>query len=79
MKVLEDLIGEYVVNISKDKIKLAALKGKIKLEDVELDGDFIGSHVLGAVGLQGFGVLSCSAKARKLNFSILPMQYDFPT
>lgn len=79
MKVLEDLIGEYVVNISKDKIKLAALKGKIKLEDVELDGDFIGSHILGAVGLQGFGVLSCSAKTRKLNCSTLPMRYDFPT
>ena len=66
--VLEDLIGEYVLNISKDNLKLAALKGKIKLENVELDGDFIGSHVLGAVGLQGFGVLSCWAKTREQFF-----------
>ncbi|KAL7553760.1 hypothetical protein ACHAWF_017551 [Thalassiosira exigua] len=66
---LEDLVGEYVLNISKENIKLAALSGKIKLEDVELDGDFIGSHILGAVGLSGFGVLSCWARTLQINFS----------
>ena len=42
--MLEDLIGEYVLNISKENLKLAALKGRIKLDNVELDGDYIGSH-----------------------------------
>lgn len=65
--VLEDLIGEYVLNISKENLKLAALKGKVKLDNVELDGDFIGSHVLGAVGLSGFGVLSCWARSLQIN------------
>jgi Vacuolar sorting-associated protein 13, N-terminal/N-terminal region of Chorein or VPS13 len=38
------------------------LRGKIVLENVQLDGELIGSHVMGAFGLTGFGVLSCSAK-----------------
>ena len=62
--VAEDVIGEYVLNISKENIKIAAHRGKIKLENVQLDGDLIGSHVLGAAGLSGFGVLSCWAKSR---------------
>lgn len=65
--MLEDLVGEYVLNISKENLKLAALRGKVKLENVELDGDFIGSHILGAVGLSGFGVLSCWARTLKIN------------
>jgi hypothetical protein len=65
--VLEDLIGEYVLNISKENLKLAALKGRIKLDNVELDGDYIGSHVIGALGLQGFGVLSCYAKSLQIH------------
>ena len=60
--VAEDVIGEYVLNISKENIKIAAHRGKIKLENVQLDGDLIGSHVLGAAGLSGFGVLSCWAR-----------------
>jgi Vacuolar sorting-associated protein 13, N-terminal/N-terminal region of Chorein or VPS13 len=60
--VTEDVIGEYVLNISKENIKIAAHRGKVKLESVQLDGDLIGSHVLGAAGLSGFGVLSCWAK-----------------
>ena len=38
------------------------------MTDVQLDGDIIGSHVLGAVGLSGFVCLSCSA--RKLRITI---------
>ena len=56
-------MGEYILNISKENMKIAAVRGKIKLDNVQLDGDLIGSHVLGAVGLSGFGVLSCWAKS----------------
>lgn len=63
---MEDVVGEYVLNISKENLKIAALRGKVKLENVQLDGDLIGSHVLGAVGLSGFGVLSCWAKSVKI-------------
>jgi vacuolar protein sorting-associated protein 13A/C len=60
---LEEVIGEYVLNLSKENLTIAALSGKIKLENVQLDGDLLGSHVLGAIGLgAGFGVLSCSAR-----------------
>jgi Vacuolar sorting-associated protein 13, N-terminal/N-terminal region of Chorein or VPS13 len=64
---MEDIVGEYILNISKDNLKIAALRGKVKLENVQLDGDLIGSHVLGAVGLSGFGVLSCWAKSLKIS------------
>lgn len=60
---MEEVIGEYVLNMSKENMKIAAVRGKVKLENVQLDGDLIGSHVLGAVGLSGFGVLSCWAKS----------------
>lgn len=63
---MEEVFGEYVLNISKDNLKIAAIRGKIKLENVQLDGDLLGSHILGAVGLSGFGVLSCSAKSIKI-------------
>lgn len=59
-------MGEYFLNISKENLKIAALRGKIKLENVQLDGDLIGSHVLGAVGLSGFGVLSCWARSVRM-------------
>ncbi len=65
--VLEDLVGEYILNISKEKLKVSTIKGKIKLDNVELDGDFIGSHILSAVGLSGFGVLSCWAQRLQIN------------
>ena len=60
-------MGEYILNMSKDNLKIAALRGQIKLENVQLDGDLIGSHVLGAVGLSSFGVLSCSARSIKVS------------
>lgn len=56
------MIGEYVLNIDKENLKIAALRGKVKLENVQLDGDVIGGHILGSIGLSGFGVLSCWAK-----------------
>ena len=59
--MLEELLGEYVLNISKENLKVGILRGKVKLDNVQLDGDLIGSHILGAVGLSGFGVLSCWA------------------
>lgn len=64
---LEEVFGEYVLNISKDDLKIAALRGKIALENVQLDGDMIGGHILGAFGLSGFGVLSCSAKSVQIS------------
>ena len=65
--VLEDLLGEYILNISKDNLKVAILRGTIKLDNVQLDGDLIGSHILSAVGLTGFGVLSCWAHKLRLS------------
>ena len=64
---MEEVMGEYILNISKDNLKIAALRGQIKLENVQLDGDLFGSHVLGAVGLSSFGVLSCSAQSIKIS------------
>jgi hypothetical protein len=64
---MEEVFGEYILNMSKENLKIAALRGKIKLENVQLDGDLLGSHVLGAVGLSSFGVLSCSAKSVKIS------------
>jgi hypothetical protein len=60
---MEEVFGEYILNMSKDKLTISALRGKIKLENVQLDGDLIGQHVMGALGLSGFGVLSCYAKS----------------
>lgn len=39
------------------------LCSKIALHNVQLDGGLIGDHVMGAFGLSGFGVLSCSARS----------------
>jgi hypothetical protein len=64
---MEETLGEYILNISKDNLKIAALRGQLKIENVQLDGDLVGSHVLGAVGLSGYGVLSCSAKSIKVS------------
>ena len=44
---LEEVIGEYVVNIDREHLKIAALRGKVKLENVQLDGDLLGGHILG--------------------------------
>lgn len=67
ISAMEETLGEYILNISKENLKIAALRGQIKLENVQLDGDLVGSHVLGAVGLSSFGVLSCSAKSIKVS------------
>lgn len=64
---MEEVFGEYILNISKDNLKIAALRGKLTLENVQLDGDLIGSHILGPMGLSSFGVLSCSAKSIKVS------------
>jgi hypothetical protein len=64
---MEEVFGEYILNMSKENLKIAALKGKIKLENVQLDGELLGSHMLGALGLQGFGILSCSAQSIKIS------------
>ena len=62
IQTIEEILGEYVLNIDKEKIKIAALRGKIKLENVQLDGDVLGGHVFQKIGLSGFGILSCWAK-----------------
>lgn len=56
-------MGEYVLNMSKENLRIGALRGKLKLEKVQLDGEILGSLLLGAVGLEGFGILSCSAES----------------
>ena len=74
--VLENLLGEYVLNISKDTIKVGVVRGRIKLQDVQLDGDLIGSHISGAVGLTGFGVLSCWAKKLRISVNWAALEKD---
>lgn len=64
---LEEVFGEYVLNISKENLRIAALRGKLKLEHVQLDGEVLGSMILGVVGLEGFGILSCSAESVKIS------------
>jgi hypothetical protein len=66
VSAIEEVLGEYILNLDKDSIRLSLLRGNIKLENVELDGDLLGSHVLGVVGLQGFAILSCWAKSLKI-------------
>lgn len=56
------MIGEYVVNLDKENLKIQAIRGKVKMENVQLDGDLIGGRILGSMGLSGFGILSCWAK-----------------
>jgi hypothetical protein len=63
ISAMEEVFGEYILNMSKENLKIAALRGKIKLENVQLDGDLIGGHVMGVLGLHGFGILSCYAKS----------------
>lgn len=63
---MESWLGEYILNVPKEQIKVAALRGRIKVENVQLDGDLIGSEIMGAVGLSGFGILSCSAKSMQM-------------
>jgi len=60
-RVMEEFLGEYILNISEENLKLGIVRGKLKLDNVQLDGDLIGSHILGVVGLSGFGILSCTA------------------
>jgi hypothetical protein len=73
---LEEVLGEYVLNIDKENLKIAALRGKIKLENVQLDGDLLGSHILGAVGLSGFGILSCFAKSVKITIPLKNLEKE---
>lgn len=66
ISAIEEVLGEYILNIDKENLKIEALRGNIKLENVQLDGDLLGSHVLGVVGLHGFAILSCWAKSLKI-------------
>lgn len=79
---LEDILGEYVLNISKENLKMSVFKGKLKLDNVILDGDAIGSHILHMSGLSGFAVLSCHAKQMRvtMNWAALekePIRMEF--
>ena len=58
---LESLIGEYVLNISKENIKMNVLRGKVKLDNVDLDGDAIASLMFSDSDYNDFAVLSCQA------------------
>ncbi|KAG7342202.1 chorein or VPS13 related protein [Nitzschia inconspicua] len=73
---LEEVIGEYVLNIDKENLKIAALQGKIKLENVQLDGDVLGGHILGSIGLSGFGILSCWAKSVVITIPIKNLEKE---
>ena len=73
---LEEVVGEYILNIDKENLKIAALRGKIKLENVQLDGDLLGSHILGSMGLSGFGILSCWAKTVKITVPLKNLEKE---
>jgi hypothetical protein len=73
---LEEVLGEYVLNIDKENLKIAALRGKIKLENVQLDGDLLGSNILGSMGLSGFGILSCWAKSVKITVPLKNLEKE---
>lgn len=73
---LEEVIGEYVLNIDKENLKIAALRGKIKLEKVQLDGDLLGSYILGSMGLSGFGILSCWAETVKITIPLKNLEKE---
>lgn len=76
ISALEEVIGEYVLNIDKENLKIAALRGKIKLENVQLDGDLLGSYILGSMGLSGFGILSCWAKSVKITIPLKNLETE---
>ncbi|GKY91151.1 hypothetical protein MPSEU_000087900 [Mayamaea pseudoterrestris] len=67
ISAMEEVFGEYILNMSKENMKIGALKGKIELENVQLDGELIGGHIMGVLGLQGFGILSCYAKSLQIS------------
>jgi hypothetical protein len=73
---IEEVLGEYILNIDKENLKIAALRGKVRLENVQLDGDLLGSHILGAVGLAGFGILSCWAKSVKITVPLTNLEKE---
>ncbi len=50
---MEEFLGEYIINISKENLQVAVIRGKVKIDNVQLDGDLIGRQVLGSVGLSG--------------------------
>lgn len=65
---MEEFLGEYILNISNENLSLGIIRGKLKLDNVQLDGDLIGGHILNAVGLQGkYAVLSCTAAQLRAN------------
>ena len=78
INALEEVLGEYVLNLDEENLRVAALRGKIKLENVQLDGDLLGGYVLGSMmGLSGFGTLSCFAKSVKITIpSLLKNNFD---
>eukprot|EP00536_Pseudo-nitzschia_multiseries_P006274 jgi/Psemu1/318867/estExt_fgenesh1_pm.C_1300027 len=78
-QAVEEVIGEYVLNIDKDKIKIAALRGKVKLDNVHLDGDVLGGHVFDKIGLSGFGILSCWAKSLIINVPLKNIEKEKTT
>lgn len=73
---LEEVLGEYVLNMDKENLKIAALRGKIKLENVQLDGDLLGSFILGSMGLSGFGILSCWAEEVKITIPLKNLEKE---
>jgi hypothetical protein len=48
----------------------------IKLENVQLDGDVLGGHILGSIGLSGFGILSCWAKSVVITVPLKNLEKD---
>lgn len=64
------------MNISRENLRIAALRGKVRLEKVQLDGEMIGSIILGAVGLEGFGILSCYAESVKISVPWSTLERD---
>ena len=65
---LEAVIGEYVLNISKETLKLSLIRGKIKLDNVQLDGNAIGSLLFDS-GNHNFAVLNCQARQMRCSIN----------
>ena len=67
IKIMEEVLGEFILNIPPQNLQVAVLRGKIKLANVQLDGDLLSSHLLSTLGLpiEGFAVLSCTAERLK--------------
>lgn len=48
---LEEVLGEYIMNLPREQLSLAALRGTLTMENVPLDGDVLIRHMFSGMGL----------------------------